>query len=89
MLTCYFSNNLDIYDYVRKLPEQHFSVWLYSNPGDKTLFMKPGSLSGTYLNKAIMAVFFLIFFSGVKTLSQALTVMSFIQTNLDPLDLSS
>ena len=26
MLIWYFSNNLDIYDYVGKLPEQHFSV---------------------------------------------------------------
>ena len=37
MLIWYFSNNLDIYDYVGKLPEQHFSVWLFSNPGDKIL----------------------------------------------------
>ena len=29
-----FSNNIDIYDYVGKLSEQHFSVWLFSNPGD-------------------------------------------------------
>ena len=28
MLIWYFSNNLDIYDYIRKLPEQHFSVSL-------------------------------------------------------------
>ena len=39
MLMWYFSNNLDIYDYVGKLPKQHFSVWLFSNPGDKILFM--------------------------------------------------
>jgi hypothetical protein len=39
MLIWYFSNNLDIYDYVGKLPEQHFSVWLFSNPGDKILFL--------------------------------------------------
>ena len=32
-----FFNNLDIYDYVGKLPKQHFSVWLFSNPGDKIL----------------------------------------------------
>ena len=38
-LMWYFSNNLDIYDYVGKLPEQHFSVWLFSNPGDKILFL--------------------------------------------------
>ena len=38
MLIWYFSNNLDIYVYVGKLPEQHFSVLLFSNPGDKTLF---------------------------------------------------
>ena len=35
----YFSNNLDIYDYVGKLPEQYLSVWLFSNPGDKILFL--------------------------------------------------
>ena len=35
----YFANNLDIYDYVEKFPEQHFSVWLFSNPGDKSLFL--------------------------------------------------
>ena len=34
-----FFNYLDIYDYVGKLPEQHFSVWLFSNPGDKILFL--------------------------------------------------
>ena len=34
-----FSNNLDIYEYVGKLSEQHFSVWLFSNPGDKILFL--------------------------------------------------
>ena len=36
-----FFNNLDInyYDYVGKLPEQHFSVWLFSNPGDKISFL--------------------------------------------------
>ena len=39
MLIWYFSNNLDIYDYVGKLPEQHFSVWFFSNPGDKMLFL--------------------------------------------------
>ena len=39
MLIWYFSNNLDIYDYVGKLPEQHFSVWLFSNLGDKILFL--------------------------------------------------
>ena len=38
MLIWYFSNNLDIYDYVGKLPKQHFSVWLFFNPGDKILF---------------------------------------------------
>ena len=35
MLIWYFSNNLDIYDYVGKLPEQHISVCLFYNPGDK------------------------------------------------------
>ena len=39
MLIWYFSNNLDIYDYVGKLPEQHFVVWLFSNPGDNILFL--------------------------------------------------
>ena len=39
MLIWYFSNNLDIYDYVVKLPEQHFSVCLFSNSGDKILFL--------------------------------------------------
>ena len=39
MLILYFPNNLDIYDYVGKLPEQQFSVWLFSNPGDKILFL--------------------------------------------------
>ena len=34
-----FSSYLDIYDYVGKLPEQHFSVWLCSNPGDNILFL--------------------------------------------------
>ena len=38
MLIWYFSNNLHIYDYVGKLPEQNFSVWLFSNPRDQTLF---------------------------------------------------
>ena len=27
------------YDYVGKLPEQHFSVWLFLNPGNKILFL--------------------------------------------------
>ena len=39
MLIWYFSNNLDIYEYVGKLPEQHFNVRLFSNTGDKTLFL--------------------------------------------------
>ena len=39
MLIWYFSNNLDIYEYVGKLPEQHCSVWLFSNPGDNILFL--------------------------------------------------
>ena len=33
-----FSNKLDIYNYVGKLPEKHFSVWLFSHPGDNILF---------------------------------------------------
>ena len=39
MLIWYFSYNLDIYDYVEKLPEEHFSVWLFSDPRDKILFL--------------------------------------------------
>ena len=39
ILILYFSNNLDKYDYVGKLPEQHFSVWLFFNPGDNILFL--------------------------------------------------
>ena len=35
----FFPHNLDIYYYVGKLPEQHSSVWLFSNPGDKLLFL--------------------------------------------------
>ena len=38
MLIWYFFNNPYIYECVGKLPEQNFSVWLYSNPGDKILF---------------------------------------------------
>ena len=39
MFIWYFSNNLDICEYVGKLPEQHFSVLLFSNPGDKISFL--------------------------------------------------
>ena len=39
MLILYFSNNLATYEYVGKFPEQYFSVWLFSNPGDKILFL--------------------------------------------------
>ena len=35
MLVRHLSNNSDICGYVGKLPEQHFDVWLFSNPGDK------------------------------------------------------
>ena len=38
MLIGYSSDNRDIYYYIGKLPEQHFSVWLFSNPEDKILF---------------------------------------------------
>ena len=31
LLILYFSNNFDIFDYVGKLPEQHITVWLFSN----------------------------------------------------------
>ena len=37
MLVLHFSNNPDIYGHVGKLPEQHFNVWLFSNPGDNIL----------------------------------------------------
>ena len=37
MLVKQFSNSPDIYGYVEKIPEQHFNVWLLSNPGDKIL----------------------------------------------------
>ena len=30
---------LDTYYNVGKLPEQHFSAWLFSNPGDNILFL--------------------------------------------------
>ena len=33
MLIGYFSNNLDVYGYVGKLPEQHYGVWLFFNQG--------------------------------------------------------
>ena len=39
MLIWYFSNNLDICYFVGKMPEEYFSVWLFSKPGDKILFM--------------------------------------------------
>ena len=39
MLIWYFSNNLNIYNYIGKLPEQHFSVWYFSNPGDEILLL--------------------------------------------------
>ena len=53
MLVWYFSNNLDVYDYVGKLPKQHFSVWFFTDPG-ATFYscwnlMKPGSQIWTYL----------------------------------------
>ena len=39
MFILYFFNNLDIYDYVGKLPEQPFSVQLFFNPGYRILFL--------------------------------------------------
>ena len=39
MLIWCFSNNLDIYNNVGKLTEQHFSVRLFSNPGDNILLL--------------------------------------------------
>ena len=39
MFIWHFFNNLDIHDYVGKWPEQHFGVWLLSNPGDTILFL--------------------------------------------------
>ena len=29
----------DMYNYVGKLPKQHFNVWLFSNPGEKILIL--------------------------------------------------
>ena len=48
MLVWHFSNNPDICRHVEKLPEQHFTVGLCSNPTDKNFnccwnLMKPGS----------------------------------------------
>ena len=43
MLISYFSNDICIYYYVGKLPEQHFSVWLFSNPGGKILVLSYAS----------------------------------------------
>ena len=57
MLTWYFSNKLDIYDYVGKIPEQHFSVWLFSNQGDQILFLlkfNGARISEWNLNKLLM-----------------------------------
>ena len=28
-----------MYNYVGKLPKQHFNVWLFSNPGEKILIL--------------------------------------------------
>ena len=39
MLMWYFSNNLDIYECVGKLAEQHFTVWLFYNQEDKNVFL--------------------------------------------------
>ena len=39
MLIWYFSNNLDIYEYVGKLPDHLFIVCWFSDPGDKILFV--------------------------------------------------
>ena len=39
MLNWYFSNNLDIYDYVGKVLAQNFSVWLFSIQGNYFLFL--------------------------------------------------
>ena len=68
MLIWYFPNNLDIYEYVGKLPEQHFSVWLFSNPGYKILLCtlpgrRPGIAEGderTRLGR-VHLYFFLLF----------------------------
>ena len=47
MLVFYISNKRDIFGYVGKLPEQHFKVQIFSNPGDKMLICD-GSQSATY-----------------------------------------
>ena len=39
MLVRHFSIDFDIYNYVGKLPKQHFNVWLFSNPGEKILIL--------------------------------------------------
>ena len=39
MLIWHFSMDPDIYNYVGKLPKQHFNVWLFSNPGEKILIL--------------------------------------------------
>ena len=39
ILILHFTNYLDINVYVWKLFEQHFNAWMFSNPGDKILFM--------------------------------------------------
>ena len=64
MLIWYFSNKLDIYDYVGKLPEQHFSVWLLYNPGDKILFLlkfNEARISewNIYINNVINSTYYL------------------------------
>ena len=37
ILVQHCSNKPDIYNYVGKLPEQHFNVWVFSNLGEKIL----------------------------------------------------
>ena len=39
MLIWHFSMDPDIYNEVGKLPNQHFNVWLFSNPGEKILII--------------------------------------------------
>ena len=38
LIWCFF-DDLEIYDYVGKLPKQHFSLFLFSNPGNKILLL--------------------------------------------------
>ena len=57
ILNMYFSNIRDISGYVGKLPEQHFNVWMCSNPMNNIFLgeiqMKSGSWSGTNITDPV------------------------------------